>query len=1216
MKQNYRRVCTFILAATILFTQTGSTVFAAETTEGVTEWEQDSTQEAEQPSGTTEATIEKTEKTTETSETTETAETEEATETTETTETTEETQTTETAEETQTTEMTTGEEDKDIFPEMKESYCLSSAQLHSKEELKTQLGEIERYSENIDYKTGEVICFADSAEEAKQIALSYGCLEDNYNYSYGILVLQLPNDISVIDAVNAAADEQSNLVAVWPNYIYSACEQTEETDEEEKASESQPTEEVGEEENVTESQPTGSTQRIYQWHHDVIGDRYSFEAGYTGEGIKVAVLDTGLRINHEDLDDYCVTGRDFVDGAAGLDYSDDPDGHGTHVAGIIGANYNQIGGYGIAMRATIRGYRVLEAEGKGNDADIIRGIYAATEDGNDIINMSFGSRKKSQLMQDAISSAYEKGVAVFAAAGNDGSNAFVYPASCEHVFSVAALEQSRSIASFSNYSSTVDFAFPGVDIVSTWSDDTILYKTKDGTSMAAPMAAGTAAVLLSASEDIAALKDKKGSQRVDALEKVMRASAVRISSQGTGSGTVYLPKALGLSTLEERPKAPVFVTKPGIYYESEVFIATEPADGTILDCDGDGKDDVIWIFSRDGKTPGYRNGKMINAYKGDYEGYIKASDKRHVVVKLMAVNVKTGLCSPVVSATYTLIPTPTKVEISSQYDNRAVTKGRTLSLKAKVYPDYSSSTKVAWSVSPQNKGVTVKNGVVRTTSWATPGEYIITAQAVGKDGKTYNGVKEEFKIEVTEAQKIKSIRFAQKAYTLNKTDLVSNPKIDISSDIKITDMKGNTLSRKNISWFSSNEKVATVEDGVITAQFYSGTAKITAVANDGSGRSATTSVSVIQAPASYIFVDMPEKMSLARGKQMQFEAATKRNVKIGWSITPADKNITLAASGVRISANGRVSASARAKPGTYLVTAMTLDGSKLSSKPYSLQVTSGGITSIKLNQKTLTLFTTSGNTGAVTSATLDASVKGADGYDQNMYIYSSSNPEIVEVTNEKTGEIYAMGRVGRAVISCTSTDGTNRRATCVVTVKNPMSSLGISPKNGLNYCVGKGSSLALVATCGNAYGKPTDRRIIWSSKNPDAATVSTNGVVRGIKPGYIVEITAKAADGSGVEATYSVTVTDRVKKMTIEMDKENEGVLEIKTDPELTSSSYVVTISGKEGMSVAKKCLNKYFMVPTKEGTYTIKMKLLDGSNRSASIRVKAYKENGEWKYK
>lgn len=198
--------------------------------------------------------------------------------------------------------------------------------------------------------------------------------------------------------------------------------------------------------------------------------------------IIVAVIDSGVNYNHSDLESnmwdggvaYPNHGYDFVSN------DNDPmdsNGHGTHVAGTIGAvGNNGTGSTGVCWKVKLMAVRVMDSTGQGTSADIIDGINFAVDHGAKVINMSLGGPDFGQLESDAVTNALNNNVLVVVAAGNDGTNndsgaTPQYP--CNHaqdnVICVAALTQNYSMASFSNYGSThVDVGAPGVNIVSPW----------------------------------------------------------------------------------------------------------------------------------------------------------------------------------------------------------------------------------------------------------------------------------------------------------------------------------------------------------------------------------------------------------------------------------------------------------------------------------------------------------------------------------------------------------------------------------------------------------------------------------------------------------------------------------------------------------------------------------------------------------------------------
>lgn len=205
-----------------------------------------------------------------------------------------------------------------------------------------------------------------------------------------------------------------------------------------------------------------------------------------GKGVRVAVLDTG-RPQHDDL---------VIKGSwsAVPGYEDDLNGHGTHVAGLLGARENGKGVVGIAPECAINNYTVLGASGSGSINGIVEAIYRAMEDDCHIINMSLGiSSFTIQALEQACKEAANKGIIIVSAAGNE-SGVVNQPAAYDCVIAVSAVDKDRQRASFSNFGPELDFAVGGVDIYSTYLDNG--YAKMSGTSMACPVFAGLCAVIL------------------------------------------------------------------------------------------------------------------------------------------------------------------------------------------------------------------------------------------------------------------------------------------------------------------------------------------------------------------------------------------------------------------------------------------------------------------------------------------------------------------------------------------------------------------------------------------------------------------------------------------------------------------------------------------------------------------------------------------------
>ncbi len=219
-----------------------------------------------------------------------------------------------------------------------------------------------------------------------------------------------------------------------------------------------------------------------------------------GSGVTVAVIDTGISPVPDLKDTKFVKGYDFVNDR--IEAYDDA-GHGTHVAGTIAQSTNNgYGVAGIAYEASLMPLKVLGASGGGTVADIAEAIRFAADNGADVINMSLGGAGESQLMEEAINYAHQKGVVVVAAAGNANRNAASYPARYSHVIGVAALDSAGVKAPYSNFGAGVDISAPGGSETGKILQNTIDPQTGEGvfvgyqgTSMAAPHVAGVAALI-------------------------------------------------------------------------------------------------------------------------------------------------------------------------------------------------------------------------------------------------------------------------------------------------------------------------------------------------------------------------------------------------------------------------------------------------------------------------------------------------------------------------------------------------------------------------------------------------------------------------------------------------------------------------------------------------------------------------------------------------
>ncbi|MDE7183403.1 MAG: S8 family serine peptidase, partial [Lachnospiraceae bacterium] len=972
----------------------------------------------------------------------------------------------------------TEEETEDLFPGLPDSYKLSSRQMEDKLNLAEHADEIAALADDEGntnaYAKGEVVYLADSREEAETVADAFG--GELKSFGDGVAVIRLGEKRTVGQAVKAASSRSYNLPAVWPNYYYTLFEEYNDPALQEAS-------------------------EYYQWAHEYVGDMYAWNEGYKGAGVKIGIIDTGVHSTHEDLKDNVKQNLSMV--TEGTAVTTDPNGHGTHVAGIAAAvGNNGKGGAGIAPDAQIYAYSVMDSEGYMKDEYILRAINRAVTDGVDVVNMSLGSGYYNGAEDEAINKAYQAGVAVFAAAGNEATNGYEYPASYDKVCSVAALNQDGTKAGFTNYGNKIDLAFPGVDIVSTYNESDQSYASLQGTSMACPVAVGTAAVILSGSDKVSELNGKSGEAKVDALFSVMKKNVNKASSPHVGSGTTYLPKVFGitLKTLDEVPAIPEFDKTVTTYTEEWVDIP--------VTCSSYG---ASIYYSINGKKPVFKNGTVTNGQLLE-DGKARVGGAKQVTLNVIAVNRMSGKASKVVSQKYKFEPAPSSITITAADSVNQIAKGKNLTLSAVVEPSYAKYSGVEWSVS-KGSGVTVNNKGKVTVSSSASGECVIQAKAGDKTA--------EYSFNVIDTTKITKIVFTTKKYTIYAGDsqsLVGENNSNIS-------IEGGEIT--DVVWSSNNKKVATVDtNGMVTA-LAPGKATIKATANDGSKKAGSCTITVKQL-ANHIELKGPGKIAV--GKSAVIRATiTPANVtskKLNWTVEPAN-NVT-------VSASGKVSVKSGAS-GTYTITATEKDvpeGKTAQTASIQFEVVANPITKIEL-PKTINLFTTSGNYDAPASMQLEPVVSGGDA---KAIEYISSAPEVASVDANGLVEAHSSGK---ATITCSATDGSNKKVKCNVVVSVPMSRIAIVPKNANEGIVSVGSKITLSAKVSNNFGKAANQNVKWSVMPGSEKYITIDekkGVVKAIAsdvstgryPQAIVK--AEAMDGSGASAIYPLIVTPKVTK--------------------------------------------------------------------------------------
>ena len=377
------------------------------------------------------------------------------------------------------------------------------------EQMQEALNTLDDLEKDRDYDVDQAFFIAGSKEEAARVADEYNA--ELVKYNDGVAVLALDEDIQTV--LQRASEEEISETPLYPDLLR-------EIDDDMVS--------------MTNSYVTvqGQTEDPYfkygyQWFHNSVYNGFAWDVT-EGDGVTVAVLDTGADLDHDDLKNRIVGSYNVLDPESD---AEDTDGHGSHIAGLIAAEKgNAYGGIGIAPGAGLYIVKITE-NGSIRLSDEIAGINHAVEAGVDVINMSFGSTQKSRLEKKAIEKALEAGIVLVASAGDESSEEEIYPAAYDGVISVASYTSYETLSSFSNYGDYVDIAAPGGDLYTSeqkkletqeeWKANGILscdinggYSWMVGTGQASAIVSAAAALLLSADEEIAGLEGEERPQEV------------------------------------------------------------------------------------------------------------------------------------------------------------------------------------------------------------------------------------------------------------------------------------------------------------------------------------------------------------------------------------------------------------------------------------------------------------------------------------------------------------------------------------------------------------------------------------------------------------------------------------------------------------------------------------------------------------------------------
>lgn len=962
------------------------------------------------------------------------------------------------------------------LPGLPEDYVLSEEELADKADMISHqvAQQTASLTEGTQYESGVLLVWADTEETAQAYAQAFSaeliCRQD------GLATLRL-NGVSVVEALTAA-QESDRLPAAYPNHI--AVLPPDEGEWEEDSGIALFSEDIPQPQtwrswlDSTENPDpylTDPTSYRYQYMHDTV-DSYAAWGVTTGKGVTVAVIDTGVKANHEDL--LNLRRVEVTNGNESLSL-DDATGHGTHVAGIIGAAMgNGKGGAGIAPGATILSLRVVNAAGYIYDSALIAALRTAVKNGAQIANISIGGTAYNAVFQKVINEATEAGVTVVAAMGNDGTNCLNYPAGYDNVIGVVSVDRTNNRASGSSYGTWGDVAAPGAAVWSTTYNGS--YGPKSGTSMASPVVAGVAALYKSVHPDASPAQ----------ITARLKATATRGGSD-LGAGIVNAAAALS-----EKPGIPTAEIRSGetgeVLSRSGGGTLSAPWDGRLC-LTGTGR---FLLYTLDGKTPGIREGQIVRGQR--YNGPISLADYagQTLTVKAMAVG-DGGLAGSVLTCRIQ-VKKGTEIGSVAVSGPRELLAGKTGEFQANVTgvnPEAPVEQAVTWRISDRSDNMAraaigASTGKLTTPRLSAGDEGWVEVTAASKTGQVSS---EPFRVTVKALNPVARISLSAariSCYTGNTATLT----------VTMLDAKGNPVSPE-VLWSSSKPQVATVEDGVVTA-LTKGSATITCKALDGSGKTAKCTVTVAQAVES---LTITGPASLAPGASFTFkaQAAPKGAVsRFTWSVLEGPE-------GTRIT-NGRLSVPKDAQTGdTITISAQPPEGGGAGAE-YTLTVApkcasvhtylagesgyvpvtegydrAGNLTGLTLYSVQPGEYSKRKDSAPLGATPMDAKGNYVD--NESCIRWSSSNPSIVSVTDN--GFVQAH-KAGTAKITVSALDGSGKKQTFTVKVENPVSTIALfssAPQGRMlisEPLLAAGKSVSHKVTFAETYGRPTNQKITWS----------------------------------------------------------------------------------------------------------------------------------------
>ena len=1131
-----------------------------------------------------------------------------------------------------------------------EDYVLSEEALADKADMVSHqvAQQTAALTEGEQYEKNTVLVWAETEEIAQVYAEAFSA--ELLSWQDGLATLRL-NGVSVVEALTAA-QESDRLPAAYPNHIaVLPPDEGEGTEDSGIAlfSDDIPQtqtwrswlDNTADPDTLLKNPASGS----YQYMHDTV-DSYAAWGVTTGKGVTVAILDSGVMANHEDLPNVTRIEVFYKNASLGLD---DAIGHGTHVAGIISAAMgNGKGGAGIAPGVKLLSLRITNDKGSSTDAKLICGLQAAVKAGAQIVNISLGGPAYSAVFQKAINEAAEAGVTVVAAMGNDGTNCLNYPAGYDNVIGVVSVDRTNNRASGSSYGTWGDVAAPGASIYST--TYTGSYGPKSGTSMASPVVAGVAALYKSVHPDATPAQ----------ITARLKATATKGDSD-LGAGIVNAAAALS-----EKPGIPTAEIRSGetgeVLSQSDGGTLSAPWDGQL--CLTGSEENAFLLYTLDGKTPGVREGQVISGQR--YNGPISLAPYvgQTLTVKAMEVG-SLGMAGSVLTCRIQ-VKKGTEIGSVTVSGPSELLAGKTGEFRAKVTgvnPEAPVEQAVTWQISNRSENmakasVNASTGKLTTPKLSAGDEGWVEVMAESKAGQVSS---EPFRVTVKALNPVAKISLSAtkiSCYTGNRATLT----------VTMLDSKGNPLSPEAL-WSSSKPQVATVENGVVTA-LTKGSTTITCKALDGSGKTAKCTVTVTQGVES---LTITGPASVAPGGSAAFRAQVSPRGAVNrltWSVVEGPV-------GTRIT-NGRLYIPANAPTGDVITISAQPPAGGGAGAEYTLRVApkcasvhtylagesgyvpvtegydrAGNLTGLTLYSVTPARYSSRKDSAPLGATPMDAKGNYVD--NESCIRWSSSNPSVASVT--ANGFVQAH-KAGTAKITAAPQDGSGKKQTVTVKVENPVSKIALStsaPRGRMliTPLLAAGKSVSHKVTFAETYGRPTNQKITWSwelwarkgseswnltadfsgyiglttSGRLSIRANASNRIRDYIEAGKNLELTviAQSQDLSGAYDTVTYLLVPPATKLytrksTVSIEPggtvmtdfysnqfaQSKGSNFVFTSSNPKVASVIGNSSDSSGSSAGEDGWFSLVIHSTQTGTAKITIRTTDGTNRSCTITVRS----------